>query len=132
MSRLQCLCLFLLFSSAPLFSKEGEETLIRLLSYTGQGKKSSEETVIAGKDFLMVNGQKLNPAQIIAQSEHIKKISQFRPLGVLKTCEAGRFEHILKKGKNIKKEAGCLESERYRRLKDSFKVLAKDPFIENK
>ncbi len=126
------LIFLMILASTMGFSAEEGETLIRLVSYTNQGHKSSEETVMGGLDFLIVNGEKLNPAQIIAQSRAIKKISQFRPKQVLKTCEAGRFEHILKKGKLIKKEAGCLESERYHELKENFKVLAKDPFIENK
>lgn len=114
------------------FSAAAEETVIRLQSFSKKGEKAETETVIAGKDFLLVNDEKLTPAQIIAQSEHIKKISHFVPAASVKACEAGRFEHILKKGKLEKKETGCVESGRYSELKASFKALAKDPLLDHK
>lgn len=103
-----------------------EETVIILNDYNARGKKSSGETVVAGKDFLMVNGEKLSSAEIITQSQHIKKISEVKTNGSIRACEAGYFEHILKRGELHRKESGCLESERYQELKAGFKALAKD------
>lgn len=124
--------LILILFSWSIVLLANDETVIVLQEFGARGKKGARETVIAGKDFLMVNAQKLTPGEIITQSQHIKTISEFKSMHSDSTCEAGRFEHILKKGKLIKKEVGCLESDRYSELKASFKALAKDPFIENK
>ena len=124
------LLLILLTASMATFAKE--ETVILLKDFPAGGKKGAQETVIAGENFLMVNAEKLSPAEIITQSQHIKKISEFKSVSSLKRCEAGRFEHILKKGKVFKKECGCLESDRYQELKAGFKALAKDTLTESK
>lgn len=105
--------------------------MILLQDYTPRGGMGMRETVIAGKDFLMVNAEKLTPSEIITQSQHIKKISEFKNVQSNSACDSGRFEHILKKGKLLKKESGCLDSDRYRELKASFKSLAKDKLISN-
>lgn len=111
------------------FAAGADETVILLTDYTARGEKIKTETVVAGPDSLIVNSEKLSAAQVIAQAGHVKKISQFKISSSIKTCEAGRFEHILKKGKLVKKETGCVESERYQELKASFKALAKDPVL---
>lgn len=127
------LLLILLTASQVIF---GSETVIVLKEFGRRGERGSQETVIAGNNYLMVNAQKLNPSEIITQSEHIRIISQFKKkfTGVQNfsnsTCDTGRFEHILKKGTQLKKETGCVGSDRYRELKTSFKALAKDPLSQ--
>lgn len=114
-------------------SADEELTIIMLKTSTMRGKRLESETVIAGKNSLMVNAQKLSPQEIIVLSPFIRKISQFpSKKAELSACETGRFEHILKKGGLLKKETGCLESERYKELKQCFKALAKDPLIDQK
>ncbi len=106
-----------------------EDTVILLRPFNARGEPLKAETAIASADSLMINGGKLSPAQVMADAGHVKKISEFKTSSSIKTCEAGRFEHILKKGKLVKKETGCLESDRYQELKASFKALAKDPLL---
>lgn len=125
------LLLIILFFAAGTASA-AEETVILLNVYNARQSKMSGETVVAGKDFLMVNGEKLSSAEIITQSQHIKKISEFKTSGTVQACSAGHFEHILKRGKLQKSESGCLESERYQELKSGFKALAKDDLTATK
>lgn len=108
---------------------DSSETVIMLISKNARGKILSKDIVIAGSDFLMVNAEKLSPAEIITQSPHIKVISTFAktPEIYLQGCESGTFEHILKKGSLKKQEKGCMDSERYQDLKKSLKALKKDP-----
>lgn len=122
--------LFFVLSAAILPAFAADETVIVLEAFNARGKKSSGEAVVIGKDTLLINGEKLSSAEIITQSQHIKKIAEFKSAAGVKACEAGHFEHILKRGKLHRKESGCLESERYRELKDSFKALAKDHLTE--
>lgn|GEM_PF-755313 len=121
--------LLLMITLLIAFEASADETVILLTDYSARGEKIRTDTVVADGETLMVNSEKLTPAQIIAEAGHIKKISEFKISSPIKTCEAGRFEHILKKGKLVKKESGCLESERYLQLKASFKALAKDPVL---
>jgi hypothetical protein len=105
------------------------DTVIILQEYGRRGETGTRESFISGKNGLMINAQKLSPAEVITQSQHIKKISHFKKSaqGADSSCDSGRFEHILKQDNLLKKESGCLGSERFKELKASFQALAKDP-----
>jgi hypothetical protein len=102
------------------------ETVILLESQTILGKELKKEFVIINDGSVIVNNEKLSATEVITQSENIKNIATFSDLKSLENCTSGAFKHILKKGKILKIEKGCLESARYKVLKENFKALKKD------
>lgn len=106
------------------------ETLIVFELKNSHGKLMDKDVVILQEGSVMVNREKLSATEIITQSEHITAIASFTSNGTVRACDAGTFKHILKKGKILKSESGCLGSERYNFLKENFKALKKDRITE--
>ncbi len=117
-----------LFISYSAFAVNPDAVII-LLDKNHQGKIIDKEVVIVANGTMMVNREKLSPSEVITQSPHITEIANFKS-NESGQCHAGTFKHILKKGKIVKVEEGCLNSDRYKTLKASFKALHKDTITQ--
>lgn len=109
--------------------KSSKATSIVLTIFSARDQKMRSENIFIENGKVKVNGAWLSPQEVIVNSEHIKKISEFKTESRGSTCEVGHFEHILKNDKLVKKEIGCLESARFKELSLSFKALAQDPIL---
>lgn len=123
---------FFLFLLLPLklLGATPSETVIILEDISPKGAVVAKDVVIVGEGVLIVNNEKLSPSEVITQSEFVTKIANFKTSEITYQCSAGIFRHILKKGKLVKSEQGCLNSERYKSLKQSFSSLKKDRVTE--
>ena len=119
-----------LFFGFKLHAASSSETVILLESSSNRGVLLKKEVVLIKDSQVLVNSEKLSPAEIITQSDNIKKISSFLASEIGNRCETGKFKHLYKKGKVQKEEHGCLESERFIQLEKSFKGLKKDRVTE--
>ncbi len=122
----------LLFFSLSLlsFSSSGStpstELIIVLDELSSQGVRLSRDVLITKDGHVFVNRERLSPSEIITQSSHISQLATFVMKKKNESCSTGSFLHILKNEKVIKKENGCLNSERYKMLKKHFGALKKD------
>jgi bifunctional N-acetylglucosamine-1-phosphate-uridyltransferase/glucosamine-1-phosphate-acetyltransferase GlmU-like protein len=119
-----------LFFCFKLSATTPPETALVLESTSNRGVLLKKEVVLIKDSMVVVNSEKLSPAEIITQSDNIKKISSFLASEVGNRCETGQFRHLYKKGKVLKEELGCLGSERFNDLEKSFKGLKKDQVTE--
>ena len=121
-------CLF--FLSLQLFAKSSE-TVILLKEMGVSGKMLSKDVAIMIGESFMVNKEKLSASEIITHSEHITNIASFDKIKQTDKCASGTFIHLLKFNNYIKNEEGCLESNRFKSLKKSFKALQKKWIMVN-
>lgn len=106
------------------------ETVIILEELNHRGRSIKKDVAMIIGPNIIINKERLSPAEIITQSDHLTKISSFLPSEITDQCPGGKFKHFLKKGDIVKVEYGCLNSERFRHLKKSFKALKKDRVTE--
>ena len=108
------------------------EEVIVLESISNRGSVIKKEVVLIKGQDVLVNREKLGPTEIITQSDNLRKISTFLVSETGSPCLAGKFNHYYKnkKGKIFKEEHGCLSSERFKYLENSFKGLKKDSVTE--
>ncbi|MDD4973585.1 MAG: hypothetical protein PHY93_04505 [Bacteriovorax sp.] len=118
------------FFCFKLSAVSASETIIILESIGNRGTIVKKEVMLVKDSMVLVNREKLSPAEIITQSGNIKNISTFFVSEIGNQCETGKFKHIYKKGKVLKEEHGCLGSERFNHLEKSFKGLKKDRVTE--
>lgn len=95
----------------------GADTVIVLEALNSKGKKLTKDIVLVSEGSIIVNREKLSDAEAITQSDHLKNIASFNKNELTYSCESGVFKHILKQGKILKVEKGCLFSDRYKSLK---------------
>ena len=106
------------------------ESIIVLETMNNAGISVKREVMMVDKkNAVIINGEKLNAIEVITQSEYLKSLSTFVKNN-LNNCQQGKFKHLYQSGKILKKEEGCLDSERYKRLSESFKNLKKDKVTE--
>lgn len=117
---------FCLNSIISLSSALGEETIIILEAKDARKNEMHKDIVIIKDSEVIVNREKLTPAEVITQSDSIRVISTFIADDKTKPCDAGVFRHILKKEKIVKVEHGCLGNLRYNHLMKNFKAVKKD------
>lgn len=121
---------FILIFCFKLNAANTPEVVIILESINKRGEIIKKEVLLIKDSQVFVNREKLSPSETITQSYNIKKISHFLVSEIGTQCESGKFRHLLKNGKELKEEYGCLESTRFHYLEKSFKGLKKDHVTE--
>lgn len=124
------LFLGLLFFNLQTYAKSSE-TVVLLKELSTNGKLISKDVAVIGDKFLMVNKEKLSPVEIITHSKAITNIARYDKINQTDECKIGTFIHLIKFKNNIKSEEGCLESQRFKSLKASFRSLKKNWIMEN-
>jgi hypothetical protein len=119
------LLLVLLFMTSYVQASE-TETVIVLEARSAKGKKITNDVLLLKNGSVVVNNERLTPAEAITQSNHIKSLAQIPARKLTLECDAGYFIHIIKREKDVKSEKGCIDGARYKGLRGHFKALKKD------
>jgi hypothetical protein len=82
----------------------------------------------AGK--VRINGAALSDQQVISLVEKIRFITYTKPNQVINSCYSGTYSLKVLKNEILKNEIGCIESERYKNLNQSFSDLEKNIFLD--
>ena len=119
-----------LFVIAFIFSNviyaQSPESMVVLEQFGPSGTKLKTDVMMVNNHSeVFINGEKLSNTEVITQSSSIKAVSTFLT-SKNESCAEGRFRHVIKRGKMLKSEVGCLSSKRFNQLSLSFKELKKD------
>lgn len=110
------------------------DTVIVLKVINHRGRVMNLDVAIAsspanGPGTFLVNREKLTSTEIIIGATHITNLASFSKEKENQECSSGQFIHQLLQGSVKKSESGCINSERFKSLKESFKALGKDRVI---
>ena len=104
--------------------------IIILEATNARNSITNKQVVLIDNNKVLINGEKLNPSEIITHSGSFKNIAKFLVSDFTHRCFAGKFVHYYKKGNFVKEESGCINSERYNFLEKNFNQLKKDKVTE--
>lgn len=107
------------------------ETVVLLKEFGVNGKLIKNDVAIMNEESLMINKEKLSPIEIMIHNRHITNLASFLKIKQTEECVTGTYIHLMKFKNNIKNEEGCLEGQRFKSLKASFKALQKKWMIRN-
>jgi len=124
--------LFLLSYSIQVKANNAPEAAIAIFqTINTNGKSMTKDIVIINGNQIIVNGEKLSSSEVLLKSPLIKQIMSIKPNNKINKCNEGSFIHTINFGKTKKlQEQGCLESLRYKEIKDLLKKVKKSAFLQ--
>jgi hypothetical protein len=122
--------LSLFLFSTLIDAKSNLKIHVTLESTNKKGDFRSTNSMVLDSGKVRINGTTISDQQVIALVEKIRFITYTQPNQAINSCYSGTYSLKVLKNDILKNEIGCLESERYKNLNQSFSDLEKNIFLD--